>query len=192
MSAPASGPEQQTAPCDRYASFTSVSGKVKKGPCLDLSNILVDHPAPFVRCTVGIQFKLHAIDIVELVTGQTESTACETWAKIQETDSVYRDHLILFEGAAYLLPHFSALLVEKLPGNMTQEDRTLLANKFHGVAEAARPLQITTVMHEYKLVDNKSADIAKAVCRIAAQLYRCFPCKYGRIHVYMHCSYSID
>lgn len=147
---------------------------------LDFREVLVGHPSPIIRFIGSGLCKFHIMDIIKLVTGQTGSTACDTWANIQKTNPVFQDPII-FEGSAYLGVTVAAYLIGQLPGNMTQEDRTLVENAIYDTivrmddtdeVYEGLPLDITTVMLEYELVDNQSADIAKAVGLIAARMYR--------------------
>lgn len=149
---------------------------------LDLSNVLVGHSSPIIRL-LGVRLcKFHIMDIIKLVTGQTGSAACDTWANIQKTDPVIGCHkTTIFRGSAYMGVSMAAYLIGVLPGNMTQEDRTLASDAIYDtvvpidnidIPPDSPPLEITTVMLEYGLVDNQSADITKAVGLIAARLYR--------------------
>jgi hypothetical protein len=72
----------------------------KKGPCLDLSGVMPDHPAPFIRRTAEMPWRIHVYDIIELVCGTTDDAARMKWNVIKKTFPEFEKEVqkMTFEG----------------------------------------------------------------------------------------------
>lgn len=74
----------------------------KKGPCIDLSAYIPDHPSPFIRRTAEMPWLVHVFDLLEVIEGVVGDAARMRLSRVvkDSPDFGTEQEMRVFEGEA--------------------------------------------------------------------------------------------